>query len=370
MAKAMAKKLLTQGQKRKRIIQMCCILISVLAIVVGVSIQDSQLKQAQSLYLYHQATQGSITDLYQDVEQYQGRNGKTKTRDVYYLRYDFSVANQVYFGEIALTAEQYTEFAGQQQLEIWYQATDPSINMAPFKINEQLTSQSTVRRALRLAMFIIPATVMLYYLLTLLFAREPKGYLPEGFYSENSWLDVEDGYLVVLNEQCLSALSIHKKHLDEVQHLYQNQGSWEQILAASHGKLKEIPYSDITCIKSDHSSDVIAIEYGVEQVARIEFLNPTVKAHALVRLQRYLPQRLILNTHHFSRLRSIRNSLIAIVVLSLLLAWVSELWLSVIIATILLVIIRHTISRWFDPTVRSLWVDLKCGSLKLPPSMR
>ncbi|MFO6425297.1 hypothetical protein [Motilimonas sp. KMU-193] len=355
----MANRLLTQGQKRKRIIQMCCTLIAVVAILMGVSVHDSQFKQAQSLLLYHQTAQGTITDLYQDVEHYRGRNGKTKTRDVYFLRYDFTVAEQLYFGEIALTPEQYTEIAGQQHIEIWYQAAQPSVNMAPFKLNEQLTSQSTVRRALRLAMFIIPASVLLYYLLAFLFAREPKGYLPEGFYSDNSWLDVEDGFLVVLNEQCLSALSIHKKHLDEVQHLYQNQGSWEQILATAHGKLKEIPYADITCIRSDHSSDVITVEYGVEQVAKIEFLNPTVKAHALVRLQRYLPQRLILNTHHFSRFRSVRNSLIVIAVLSLLLAWVSELWLSVVIATILLIMIKHTISRWLDPTVRSLWIDLK-----------
>ncbi len=359
MAKAMAHKLLTQGQKRKRILRVCCSLIALLAIVIGVFLQDNQLQQVRSLYTHHQTAQGEITDLYQDVEQRRAHNGQVKTRDVYLLRYDFTVAEQLYFGEAELTPEQYMQFAGKRQIEIWYQAEQPNINAVPFKLEAQMAEQSVVRLALRLAMIIVPTAVLLYYLLALLFAREPKGYLPEGFYSDNSWLDVEDGYLVVFHEQYLSALSIHKKHIDEVQHLYQNKGTWEQILTAAHGKLKEIPYSDITRVKSDHFRDVITIEYGIEEVTRIEFLNATVKAHALTRLQRYLPQRLILNTHHFSRLRSARNSLLIVAVLSLLLVWVSELWLSLILATILLVIIRKTIGRWLDPTVRSSWVDLK-----------
>ncbi|MCE2597079.1 DUF3592 domain-containing protein [Motilimonas cestriensis] len=355
----MAKKMLTLGQKRKRLIKLFIAIAALVVIAVGIFLQGQALEQHRSFYQQHETAQGNITDLYLDVEEYRSRQGQIKTRDVYFVRYDFLVGDQLYFGELQIDPEQYTDLAGKTQLEVWYQADRPDINTTEFKLASEIAEESLGRRALHMALIVVPVAVVLNYLLALIFAREPRGYLPEGFYTENSWLDVEDGYLVVYNSDHLSALSIHKKHIDDVQHLYQQGGSWQQILAAAHGKLKEIPFEDITRVKSDHYSDVFYVEYDTDQSAVIEFLNPTVKAHALAQLADYLPQRLILNTHNFSRFRSARNSLIAAGVLMALLFIVSNLWLNLLVGFGLLWSLKRSISRLFDPTVRSLWMDLK-----------
>ncbi|MCE0557699.1 hypothetical protein [Motilimonas sp. E26] len=355
----MAKKMLTPGQKRKRLIKLVIAVAALLAIAMGVYQQGQTLKQHQSFYLHHETAQGNITDLYLDVEEYHGRKGRIKTRDVYFVRYDFLVGDQLFFGELQIEPEQYTELAGKKQLEVWYQAGRPDINTTEFKLASEIAEETLGHRALNVALIVVPIAVLLNYILALIFAREPKGYLPEGFYTENSWLDVEDGYLVVYNSDHLSSLSIHKKHIDDVQHLYQQGGSWQQILTSAHGKLKEIPFDDIIRVRSDHYSDVFTVEYGAEQSATLEFLNPTVKAHALAQLERHLPQRLILNTHNFSRFRSARNSLLMLGILALLLFFVSNLWLTALVGLGLLWTVKRTISRLIDPTVRSLWMDLK-----------
>lgn len=57
--------------------------------------------------------------------------------------------------------------------------------------------------------------------LMLLFGREPKGVLPEGF-CENGWLDVDDKYLVYLTDSHLYSVSIDKKQVGTMQKLYQS----------------------------------------------------------------------------------------------------------------------------------------------------
>ena len=355
----MAKKLLTPGQKRKRLIKFMVAIFALAGIALGIYLQGYSLKQHQDFYRQHETAQGTITDLYQDLEEYQGRKGRTKTRDVYFVRYDFLVADQLYFGELKITPDKYAELADKTHLEVWYQADHPENNTTEFKLTADIASESLGHRALNVALIIVPIALVLNYLLALLFAREPKGYLPEGFYTENSWLDVEDGYLVMYGAENLSSLSIHKKHIRDVQYLYQHGGSWQQMLAAAHGKLKEVPFAEITCVKSDHHSDVFHVEYGVEKSLSAEFLNPTVKAHALAQLEGHLPARLILNTHNFSRFRSARNSLIALVIFVALLCVASSFWIMVLVGLGLLWSLKSTVSPLLDPTVRSLWMDLK-----------
>ncbi|WP_394170329.1 hypothetical protein [Saccharospirillum alexandrii] len=131
-------------------------------------------------------------------------------------------------------------------------------------------------------------TFYLHKVLKTIYVRESSE-LMNGFYTQKSWLDVDDHKLVhadVANNQ-ICTFEIPESRLSEVQAAYQQKASLSTLSEEARVKAKDIEritMSDIVRMSSSHKKDSIDIEYNEEHYT-LEFLNIATKEHALKRLQ-------------------------------------------------------------------------------------
>ncbi|OED34872.1 hypothetical protein AB833_31800 [Chromatiales bacterium (ex Bugula neritina AB1)] len=147
--------------------------------------------------------------------------------------------------------------------------------------------------------------------------RESGKKLSEGFYTDHSWLDVEDYQVVFLESDHLAVFKFDKDSFSEVQKAYQTQKSFSQLVQLAKGTQLIIPFSQITELESRHDKNTLTVcvsNEGEDSAHEIEFINPATKSHALSKIEKLLPGALNHEKVDKSRLAS---ASIAIIVLAI-----------------------------------------------------
>lgn len=350
----MAKTLRSPGQKRKLWIRSSMLMLAVLGLTLAYFIKGPAQVAAIERTKHHVAAEATITSLDVSEEEYRGRKGRKKTREVYSVSYEYAVNGVQYQQQHSLSSREYDDLAGKESLQVWFAEQKPE-EATPQIVVEHQAHESAVERVIDAAPYVIGLALLLNIVLTLLFGREPKGKLPEGFYTEHSWLDIEDDRLVVLDGQQLVSVSFDSKHTDEVQKLYQSGAGLAAIVGQVACKQKLIDLSTVSKVSSEHFRDTIHLTFSVdgkESSESLEFLNATVKEHALKQIARALPDSLKMNVEKLTRLQAGRFSLIV----ALLSAGALYYFLGNVLAMagcvlVLLWSLKVMVQRLLDPTV-------------------
>ncbi|MGY4532342.1 hypothetical protein ACVW0Y_001466 [Pseudomonas sp. TE3786] len=352
-------KLRSPGQKRKLWIRVSMIVLAVLGLTAAYYIKGPEQVAAIQLVKQHNAAQATVSSLEQTEEEYRGRKGRKKTRTVYSLGYTYEVNGTSYVHEQSISYGAYNALEGHETLEVWYPDGKPD-NAKPQLIVESLANEDGVERALfDVAPWLLPTLLVLNIILTLLFGREPKGKLPEGFYTENSWLDVEDDRLIVLDGDHVLSLSFDKKHRNQVQEIYQRGGLngnfLEEILAKVETTRTLVDLNTVSKVTSDHYDDVIRLTYNngaKDETLSLEFLSATVKAHALQRIARALPATLNMNVEKLTRLQAARVPLVvAVVSAGVAYYFLDHIWVVGLLGLLGLYALKVGAARLIDPTI-------------------
>lgn len=189
-------------------------------------------------------------------------------------------------------------------------------------------------------------------LLGLLFVRESRLELNEGFYSEDSWLDVEDKKLVMLNDHFVAMASLKESQIKTIAQLYQSDANHNELIALlKTNQLKRAVLADITALHSRHDEDLILLAEGNKEI-ELSFLNHGTKAHALDKLEAKLPLTLVRNQFTRSRLRSAMPRLVILAVLLVTGFVISNVsaWFVIGLSSVVF-IVPTLISRLISPTV-------------------
>lgn len=350
----MAKTLRSPGQKRKLWIRSSMIVLALLGLTFAYFIKGPAQVAAIERTKHHVTAEATISSLDQTEEEYRGRKGRKKTRQVYTVSYEYQVNGVQYQQQHDLTSSQYDDLVGNETLPVWFAEQKPA-DATPKIVVEHQAHESAVERVFDAAPYVIGLALILNIILSLLFGREPKGKLPEGFYTENSWLDIEDDRLVVLDGQYVVSVRFDSKQCDKVQKLYQSGAGLEAILAQVPCKQTRIDLNTVTEVSSEHFRDTISLSFstdGKKNSISLEFLSATVKEHALTQIARALPASLKMNVEKRTRLQSARASLIvAVISAGALYYFLGNVLAMGGCALVLLWALKVLLQRLIDPTV-------------------
>lgn len=348
------------GQKRKQIVIIfTVILFAVSTFFAGQflgSITDSSLAWIDD----HTATNAVVTELIYEEEEYRNRKGKLRTRDIYYLSYSFQIDGDTLENQVEVNLSQYNQLEQGSNVEIWYDNQDYYTNDTQENIEDLLADNTIEGNMFNVAIYTAPASMFIFWVLSLIFVRESKKALPKGFYTETSWLDVDDKYMVSLDGNELVYFNIDKSKISDIQEAYQNGANLEELMGNSKSsKLKRIPLAEISELTSRHNSDVINIEHNEENHS-IEFLNQTVKAHALERITKHIPTSLAYTKKEKTRIQAAIPSLLWLLILITAVYFVENLVVNAVIGLYVIVsVLPKIIGRLLDPTVIQTWETLQ-----------
>lgn len=348
------------GQKRQRIVLITVVILFAISTflagkLVG-AITDSTLAWVDD----HSSSTAIVTELVQEEETYRNRKGRERTRTIYYLSYSFSIDGEVVDNQVSINNNQFSNLAEGDEISVWYDNKDYYTNDTQENIEDELAGNTIEGNAFSAAMYTAPASIFLYWLLSLIFVRESKKALPEGFYNETSWLDVDDKYLVALDGSELVYFNIDKSKVSSIQEAYQKGASLEELIGNSKSStFKRIPLNEISELTSNHNSDVISIEHNDESHS-VEFLNQTVKAHALDRIIKHIPTTLSYSENERTRLQAAVPNLVWLTVLVAIMYFVDVDVISILLVLyIIFSVFPKIISRLLDPTVTKTWETLQ-----------
>lgn len=347
------------GQKRKKIVLISVMILFVISTyfagkLVGF-ISDSSLAWVEN----HGVAAATVTELLQEEEEYRNSKGRKRTRQAYYLSYTFTVDDEVIENQVYVDSNQFDNLEQGNEISVWYDNQDYYTNDTQENVEEEMSGNTTEGNMFSAAIYTAPVAMFLYWLLSLIFVRESKKALPEGFYTENSWLDVDDNYLVALDGSDLVYFDIDKNKVSDIQEAYQKGADLEELIGNSKSaKFKRIPLGEISELVSHHNSDVINIEHNDDSHS-IEFLNQTVKAHALERITKHIPTTLSYNKQERTRLQAIVPTLLWLITLIVIAYFVDHIVLTVLFGFYVIIsVLPKMISRFIDPTVTESWITL------------
>jgi hypothetical protein len=350
----MAKTLRSPGQKRKLWIRSSMLMLALVGLTFAYFIKGPAQVAAIERIKHHAAAEAAISSLDQTEEEYRGRKGRKKTRQVYTVSYEYTVNGVQYQQQHDLNSREYDDLIDKKNLQVWFPEQKPA-DATPKIVIERLAHESAVERVFDAAPYVIGLALLLNIILTLLFGREPKGKLPEGFYTENSWLDIEDDRLIVLDGQNVISVRFNSKQCGEVQKLYQSGADLESILAQVPCKLTRIDLNTVTKVSSEHFRDTISLRFtkdGKSDSESLEFLSATVKEHALGQIARALPASLRMSVVKLTRQQAARPSLIvAAVSTGALYYFLGNVLAMAGCVLILLWALKVLLQRLVDPTV-------------------
>jgi len=350
------------GQKRKRIVRIIVFIIFCVVTYGGGEllkrVKSSELDWVES----HKSVVATITELKTEEEEYRNMKGRKRYRDIYLASYRFSIDGNEYTSTVEVSSLAYAKLKQGGEINIWYANGDPDLNDTESNVESEIAGNTAAGNIGGVLPYTAPFSLILYWLLKIIFVRESKKALPEGFYTETSWLDIDDNYVVFLDGNDLVYFNIHHKQSSDVQEAYQKNASMEELQGISQStKFKRVPLSEIKELTSNHNSDVINIEHG-EDSHSVEFLNQTVKAHALERIRPFIPQTLKYSKKEKTRLQAAMPSTIMLAIFAGLIYYFDGYILNGILAFIAIVwIVPMIISRLIDPTVVEEWVTPETG---------
>lgn len=349
----------TSGQKRKSLVRALCIslfLISTTIVCFGfVSFMGDDFNRGWKES--YTAAEATVVNKELTEEEYSGRKGRTKTRDVYTLDYTFENQGEVAEGSARISESDYLSYSVGDTLAIGYDKEDPFTN------NDTVASiQTDLNRSIYVDLLIKVAPVsagicyFLYLILGLVFVRESKDAMPQGFFTENSWLDVDDGYHVALENGELISFKIDKKCIGAVQDSYQDGESTQALIdAGKASKLIRIPLSEVNGLESEYNSDVLNIRHG-ENNHTIEFLNRAVKAHALEAIKKYIPDTMTHSNEQKARIKAAMPSLVVMGLMIMAIVYFNDLTLGLILgAFAMFMILPKLVTHLSNPYIVDSW---------------
>ena len=346
------------GQKRKGIVRVISIVIFIGAtyfasLALGI-VKSHSLEWVND----HKIASATVMELSYEEEEYRNLKGRKRYRDIYYLTYSFNIDNNEYISTVQVKESLYSSTKNGSTITIWYASDDPGTSDIESNIKSDLSNISTVDNIIEVILYTGLVSLFIYWILKLIFARESKNTLPDGFYTESSWLDIDDNYVVVLDNNDLVYFNIDQKQSSDVQDAYQNSASLEELLAISKSsKFKRIPLYEITRLLSNHNSDVIIIDHK-DDTHSIEFLNQTVKAHALDRIRPLIPTSLQYEKKERTRIQAAIPSIIFLAIMVSIILFFDSFILNLIIGFIIIVwTIPKIFSRLIDPTITERWLN-------------
>jgi len=348
------------GQKRKRNIRTGCILLVIIGLALAYFIKGPGQVAAIKLQESHQSAKVAIVDLREVEEEYRNRKGRKKYRNVVFLDYRYEAEGQTFNKTEKFSENDFFAIRDVSIPEVWYELGKAESAKFAARVKADAT-RTSMQRLINVGMIVIPTAFVLNILLSFFFGREPKGFMPEGFYTENSWLDIEDNYLVVLNNEHIDVISFDNKSADNMQKLYQDNASFETILAEVKIKTTKISLDSIVNIESDHYKDTINIDYmqdGEEESRSLEFLSATVKAHALEKIAAKLSPDLTIDEKQFTRFNAAKWRLLGAGIFVGLTFYFSETSFVLVIGLLISsYLLKSSIARLFDPTHRTRWYN-------------
>jgi len=345
------------GQKRKRIVRIIAFIVFCV-VTYGASMLLEYTKTTELGWVKgHKTVVATVTEIKSEEEEYRNLKGRKRYRDIYLVTYSFNLGEESYSSTVEVGLIEFTKLKKGSNINVWYADGDPDINDTESNMKSELASNNSTSNMVEVIPYSLPFALVLYFLLKIIFVRESKKALPKGFYTETSWLDIDDNYVVYLDGNDLVYFNIHHKQSSDVQEAYQKNASMEELKGISQStKFKRIPLSEIKELTSNHNSDVIHIEHG-EDSHSVEFLTQTVKAHALERIRPLIPKTLEYTKKEKTRLQAAMPSTIMLAIFAGLIYYFDGYILNGIMAFISVVwVIPRIISRLIDPTVVEEWV--------------
>ncbi|MCO1336299.1 hypothetical protein MO867_18360 [Microbulbifer sp. OS29] len=344
------------GQKRKSLVRTICILLFLASTYLVSEFFSHANSEALRWVENHQALDAQILELNQEEEEYRNRKGKKRSRTNYYMSYSFTYEDETFESSAEITRTIFGQYDEGQSIEVWYPQDDIYNHELAVNVQRELENNTPTGNLIQAGPIAAGICLGLYWILTLLFVRESKKALPKGFYTEISWLDIDDHYLVALEEGELVYFDIHKNQASAVQSAYQQGKSPEELYALSKSEnAARIPLNEISSLSSNHNSDVITIQHG-DKTHSVEFLNQTVKAHALERIEKRLPQSMDYQLIQRSRLQATLPPLIIAALLAGIIFWLDMFILRVILGFVgLAYVMPKLISQLFSPTETQTW---------------
>lgn len=353
----MAKKILSPGQKKRRwIIAIMTVLTLGVSALIG-CIPTAAEQEARQLEKNHDTATATLTTMTDKVSEYTGRKGRKVTEHDYSADYDFALQGEQVSGHAELSAAEYEALNEGDQIEIWFPKEQPTLSM-PKLVADRLAVSTPIDRLRPYISWILPAAAALTMLMLFLFGREPKGVLPEGFYTENSWLDVEDKYLVYLTDSHLYSISIGKNEVGAIQKLYQNGAPIDKLLAEAGGKHIAIPLAAISEVESHFHKDTLNISYVLEgktDYESLEFLNPAVKRHAAEQIGKALPTNFNREDVQKGRIQSALPALVVSLVLGAAIYFVHSTLVDIIAILLLVWCLKVVLTRLLRPVALTRW---------------
>ena len=355
----------TPGQKRKRNIKVILALL-VAAIVVGawyIEGPGQRLAKAAIADPEKVVIDASVAELYQETERYRNFKGKRRTRTNSYVTLTYEFQGETVTETKEISESHYDALEQGDSIELW--AVGPNHDLILFKRNILSDANtSPLSRSIQAALFSGIGAVVLSFILIPVFGREPDGYMPEGFYGDSSWLDVEDHQLIGIGENELVRFKFASANVKAVQKAYQDHKPLEELvqIRGKDNKVDVIPLAAIGKVSSRHFDDTYEVSYQVadsktgevkSKTMDLEFLNPTVKTHAMESLIKRLPesQDFEKTVTHYSRLKSALPSGIGLL-LGLGGLWYFEHWIGLALCGLLaLFTFKSFIARLWSPTV-------------------
>ncbi len=350
------------GQKRKGIVRLVAFTVFAFATYGASSVLGSLTSGSLEWVQASHQVLATVSEMNYEQEEYRNLRGRKRYRDIYSVTYSYVVDGNEYSNTVEVSEALYSGYENGSQVAVLYAADDPYTSDIESNIELELSANNTVENMLNVVPYTGPAGLVLYWILSIVFVRESKKSLPEGFYTETSWLDVDDNYVVMLDGDDLVYFNIDAKQSGTVQEAYQNDATLEELVAISKSsKFSRIPLAETGKLTSHHNSDTISVEYG-DDIHSLEFLNQTVKAHALERIKPRIPASLEYRKTERSRLQAavpamavltiIVGAMLAsgIFILNLLLGVIAVIW-----------VIPKVVSRLIDPTVTEEWLKPEPG---------
>lgn len=357
----------TPGQRRKRFIKVALVfaVVTITGIAWFVEGPDQRIAKAAIADPQKVEIQATISDLREEEETYRNLKGKRRTRTNHYADFSYELNGSPVTENREISSSQFEQWVDGDQVELW--AIGPKHDVIKLKSDIQSDANtSPLARCIQAAMFSGIGAVVLGFILVPLLGREPDGYMPVGFYTDNSWLDIDDNQLIAIIDSELVRYKFDSSLASKIQNAYQENTPLEQIVAIQGKgvKLDTIPLAKIQSIASSHYEDTYDVEFGTGEMGAdgektksmsLEFLNPTVKTHAMTALATRVQASAQLDktVSKYSRIKSCLPGLIGIVV-GAAGFWYFEHW--ILLALFGLLILgagKSAIARLWSPTVRT-----------------
>lgn len=355
-------KVLSPGQKRRKIVTYIAIAVFLALTLVGSVIIGKINSLTHDWFDNHSVAQATVTSLYTEDESYRNLKGRKRESTYYYVEYTLTVAGEDYESATEIERSEYNALAEGDLIEVWYSTDEPYFNDTRANVESAMAMDNPVGYAVSAAPYSAAAAFFVFKLLAFFFVRESKKALPEGFFTQRSWLDVDDKVLVIADKNDIVFFDIHKNRVSEVQAAYQNGATLEQLMTINKTKeVTRIPMSEITGMRSDHNTDTISLEHNDEWHS-VEFLNIAVKEHALRRFKLMVPDSFEYKKVVRTRLKAITPSLIWLAVIGALFAFLNIFLVKVVIViAALYMVLPKLIKQLWNPTQTELWITPQAG---------